>query len=148
MSRVLSSTRTNPIILYDGICGLCDRFTQFVLHRDKQDVFRFAPLQSEFAAQVLRRNRADTQQLDTVYVVLNFAQPDQQLLARSDAVIYVLKYLGGIKRAAALGLGILPRWLRDAAYDLIARYRYRWFGKYETCLLPDARYRHKFLDSQ
>ena len=141
------TTKVNPIILYDGVCGLCDRFTQFVLKRDTRDLFRFASLQSEFAAQVLRGYGINPQQLDTVYVIVNFKQPDQQLLARSAAAIFVMKQLGGIWRVVALGLRILPRPLRAAAYNFVARNRYRWFGKYESCLLPDPRQRHKFLDS-
>ena len=142
------SDAAHPIILYDGVCGLCDRFTQFVLKRDTRDLFRFASLQSEFAAQVLRAYGINPQQLDTVYVIVNFKQPDQQLLARSDAAIFVLRQLGGIWRVVALGLRILPRLLRDAAYNFVARNRYRWFGKYESCSLPDPNLRHKFLDSQ
>jgi predicted DCC family thiol-disulfide oxidoreductase YuxK len=146
MQRFMTTSRSGPIILYDGICGLCNRFVQFVLHRDRKDVFRFASLQSEFAARVLPRDANHTQQLDTVYVIVNFEQPDQRLLSRSNAVAFVLKHIGGIWGAAAVVLEILPRRLRDAAYDLVARIRYRWFGKYDTCPLPDPRQRYKFLD--
>ncbi len=142
------SPNVNPIILYDGVCGLCDRFAQFVLKRDRRDLFLFASLQSEFAAQALHGCGINTQQLDTVYVILNFKQPDQQLLARSDAVISVLEHIGGLWRAAAVGLRILPQPVRDAAYNFVARNRYRWFGRYESCFVPDARLREKFLDRQ
>ena len=145
MQRAMSAA--HPIILYDGVCGLCDRFTQFVLKRDKHDFFRFASLQGEFAAQILRGYGVNPQQLDTVYVVVNFQKPNQELLSRSDAAIFVLQQLGGIWQAAATGLRTLPRPLRDAAYNFVARNHYRWFGKYESCLVPDPRQRHKFLDS-
>lgn len=140
------SDAPHPIILYDRVCGLCDRFIQFVLKRDERDLFRFASLQSELAARVLRGYTINPQQLDTVYVVVNFQEPDQKLLSRSEAAIFVLQQLRGTWPAAARVLRILPRRMRDAAYNLVARNRYRWFGKYDTCVLPDARQRHKFLD--
>jgi predicted DCC family thiol-disulfide oxidoreductase YuxK len=143
----VTASSSNPIILYDGVCGLCHRFTQFVLRRDRKDRFRFAALQSEFAARILQRHGPNPQQLDTVYVVVNCEQPGEQLLSRSDAVVFVLRQIGGIWGAAAAAFAILPRWLRNPAYDLIARNRYRLFGKYDTCLLPDPQCRHKFLDS-
>jgi predicted DCC family thiol-disulfide oxidoreductase YuxK len=145
--NALTTSSSSPIILYDGICGLCDRFTQFVLKRDRKDQFRFASLQGAFAARILQHHDVDPQQLDTVYVVVNCEQPDEQLLSRSDAVVFILRRIGGIWRAAAALFAILPRWLRNRVYDLVARNRYRLFGKYETCWLPDAKYRHRFLDS-
>lgn len=147
MQHFVTGSSSNPIILYDGVCGLCHRFTQFVLKRDGKDQFRFASLQSEFSTRIVQRHGADPQQLDTVYVVANYEQPEEQLLSRSDAVGFVLTKMGGIWRLAATTFAILPRPLRNTAYDLVARNRYRLFGKYDTCLLPDPRYRHKFLDS-
>src|SRR5580704_17199193 len=88
---------SHPIILYDGVCGLCNRFTQFVLRNDAQAVFRFASLQSAFATHLLERNSANRRELETVYVVLKLGWADERLLARSDAVIFVLKHLGGIR---------------------------------------------------
>ena len=147
MQHFVTANLSNPIILYDGVCGLCHRFTQFVLKRDRKDQFRLASLQSGFADRVLQRQGANPQQLDTVYVVLNYEQPEEQLLSRSDAVLFVLGQLGGLWRATATVFAIVPRWLRNAAYDLVACKRYRLFGKYDTCLLPDPKYRGKFLDS-
>ena len=139
------STSTS-IILYDGVCGLCNRLNQFVLKRDRNDRFRFAALQSEFAGKVLERHRVNPQILDTMYLLLNYSQPDERLAARSDAAALVLGELGGVWRAPASILQLLPRWFRDKAYNLIARNRYQLFGKYQTCQIPDERYRGKFLD--
>lgn len=147
---------SHPIILYDGVCGLCNRLNQFVLRRDPDAIFRFASLQSPFAASILSRHGANPQDLDTVYVVVNHdlakhapdnaAQPDEGLLPRSDAVLFVLKRLGGIWKLLGLLLELLPRVLRDAAYRLVARNRYRIFGRSETCMLPNPEHRGRFLD--
>lgn len=139
-------TTSNPIIVYDGVCGLCNRLIRFVLKRDRNDRFRFAALQSEFAATVLQRQEINPQSLDTMYLLLNYSQPDERLAARSDAAIQILAELGGIWRALASIVQLLPHWFRDKAYNLIARNRYQLFGKYQTCQIPDERYRSKFLD--
>ena len=91
----------HPILLYDGVCGLCNRMNQFVLRRDPDGTFSFASLQSSLAARILARHGADPQDLDTVYVVVNYELPDEQLLARSDAVIFILKQLGAVELRSA-----------------------------------------------
>ena len=136
---------SNPIVLYDGVCGLCNRLVQFLLKRDGQDRLRFASLQSDFAATILERHGADPHDLDTVYVVKDFEQPNEKLLARSNAILHVFSELGGIWRLSGAGK-VLPRWLRDRLYDLVAKNRYRVFGKYESCMLPEPEQRRKFLD--
>ena len=136
----------NPVLLYDGVCGLCNRTVQFVLKRDRGDLFRFAPLQSEFAAELLRRHRASPQNLDTFFIVLKRGEADERLLVRSDAAAFVLQTVGGIWRVLCSALRVLPRWLRDAVYNLLARNRYRLFGKFDSCPLPREEDRHKFLD--
>jgi predicted DCC family thiol-disulfide oxidoreductase YuxK len=142
----VASDPTNPILLYDGVCGLCNRLVQFVLKRDARDHFRFASIQSDFVARILRRHGLDPHDLDTFYIVTDYDQPGEHLTARSDAAIAVLRHLGGFWGASALVLRILPRWLRDWGYGLVARTRYRIFGKYETCPLPEEKNRRKFLD--
>jgi predicted DCC family thiol-disulfide oxidoreductase YuxK len=136
---------SKPILLFDGVCGLCNRLTQFLLKRDHHDRLLFASLQSEFAAAILKRHGKDAQDFDTVYLVRNYDQSDEVLLARSDAIISVLKELGGIWSLAAAGK-VLPRWLRDRLYNLVARNRYKVFGKHESCMLPEPKHRRKFLD--
>src|SRR5258708_25970933 len=109
---------TNPIVLYDGVCGLCNGLTKFLLQRDHQDRLRFASLQSDFAAAILKRHGKDHQDLDTVYVVKDFARPDEALLSKSNAILFVLGELGGIWKLTSAAK-ILPRWLRDKFYDLV-----------------------------
>ena len=136
---------SHPIILYDGVCGLCNRFVQFILHRDHNAVFRFASLQSGLAATILARHRANPSALDTVYVAVNYELPGEYLLSRSNAAIFVLKQLPGIGHLAALLLQLVPRFLRDAAYNVIARNRYAIFGRSEVCPLPRDQDRARFL---
>ena len=136
----------SALLLYDGVCGLCNRGVQFVLRHDEKGRFRFASLQSEFAKGVLGRHGVKVADLDTVYVVVNGGSADESLLARSDAVLFVLRETGGLWRAGAWFLGWVPRRVRDWGYDWIARHRYRIFGRYETCPIPGERERSRFLD--
>jgi predicted DCC family thiol-disulfide oxidoreductase YuxK len=149
-----------PILFYDGVCGLCNRFVRFILRRDHNAVFRFAPLQSALAASTLARHGANPRDLDTVYVAVNPdrekedrtkedpTQPNEFLLSRSDAILFVLKQLPGWWRAIADLLGLLPKFLRDAAYNVVVRHRYRIFGRVDVCTLPREHDRSRFLDSQ
>jgi predicted DCC family thiol-disulfide oxidoreductase YuxK len=138
-------TNSKTLVLYDGVCCLCNGLNQFLLKRDPNDHFRFASLQSEFASSLLKRYDINAVDLDTVYVVADYAQPSQRLLARSDAILHVLGQLGGVWSLLKAGRA-LPKSLRDALYNLVARNRYRVFGKYDVCLMPEERYRRKFLD--
>ena len=141
----MSKTDSNPIVLYDGVCGLCNRLVQFLLKRDSQDRFRFASLQSTFGQEILKRHSADPLDLDTFYVVLDYGHPSERLLARSDGVVYALTTLGGIWKTAAAG-NVLPRAVCDGLYNFVARHRYQVFGKHESCMLPEPKHRAKFLD--
>lgn len=134
----------HPILFYDGVCGFCDRAVQFVLRHDTAGRFRFAALQSDFAARTLARHGRDPRDLDTMYLLLDEGTPGEQLVARSDAVLAVARELGGA--AKLLGLfGLLPRALRDRAYAFIVRHRYDWFGRYDQCRLPPPLVRERFI---
>ncbi|MBA3513586.1 MAG: DUF393 domain-containing protein [Pyrinomonadaceae bacterium] len=145
MVENLVGVRSNTLVLYDGVCGLCNGLNQFLLKRDPHDYFRFASLQSRFAASLLDRYEIDAVDLDTVYVVADYGQPGERLLARSDAILHVLNRLDGIWGLLRVGRALPPS-LRDALYDVVARNRYRIFGKYDVCLMPEGKYRRKFLD--
>ena len=144
----MTPASTNPILLYDGVCGLCNRLIQFVLTRDRNDRFRFASQQSPFAAHILRRHGVEPGDLDTIYLVLDFELPGERLLARSDAVLCVLRDLGGVWRWAAALSRSLPMRLRNWLYNLVARRRYALFGKLDSCPLPEAKHIRKVLDAE
>jgi predicted DCC family thiol-disulfide oxidoreductase YuxK len=145
----MTSPKLQPVgshlILYDGVCGLCNRFVSFVLKHDTKAQFRFASLQSARGQSLVWRYKRSTQDLDTVYVVTNYDAGPTEMLERARAGLFVLKALGGPWRWAGI-LGFLPNALLDFGYDCIARYRYRIFGKYDRCMLPSAEHRERFID--
>lgn len=132
------------LLFFDGTCGLCDGFVQFVLRRDAAGRFRYAPLQGDAAREALARLGVDAAALDTVYVLAGSHSPAPRLLERSDAVLFVLAQLPAPWRWAG-GLRLLPRPLRDAGYGLVARHRYRVFGRREACRVPSVEERARFL---
>jgi predicted DCC family thiol-disulfide oxidoreductase YuxK len=145
MSVVESAPQAGPILFYDGVCGLCDRTVQFVLRHDRRGRFRFAALQSAGARRMLARYERDPDRLDTMYLLLDPGAPTERLLDRSDGILGVLEQLGGAWRLSAAARAV-PRFLRDRAYDLVARHRYRWFGRHDHCALPPPSMRARFLD--
>ena len=134
------------LVLYDGVCGLCNRLVQFVLRRDRRDRFRYAALQSDLAHELLRRHGRNPDDLDTVSVVRDHGAPGEQVLTKARAIIYVARRLG-FPWALAAVLRVLPWRLLDFAYDQIAHRRYRWFGRHDACPLPTPATRAKFLDA-
>lgn len=133
------------IVLYDGVCGLCNRLNQFLLKRDHHDRLLFASLQSDLAKKILERHGADPSDLDTVYVVEDYDSPSERLFKRSNAILRALEALGGIWKLSAISK-ILPRPIRDLFYRFVATNRYKVFGKSDVCIMPDPKYREKFLD--
>jgi len=129
------------VIFYDGVCGLCDRTVRFVLARDSARRFRFAALQSDYAAAALAAHGRDARDLDTVCVL-----DGERLHIKSDAVLAILERLGGVWRLASLAR-LLPRALRDLGYDWVVRNRYRWFGRFDQCALPPPELRDRFLSA-
>ena len=146
MAKEAREGKRTAVILYDGVCGLCNRFVNFVLKRDRRGVFRFASLQSPIAREILARYRITAVPMDTVYVIADFGLPTERVLAKSTATLYTLSRLGGVWRLAGAAR-LAPRRVRDWVYDAVARRRYRIFGKYDTCPLPDATHRDRFMDS-
>ena len=135
---------SGPVVLYDGVCGLCNRLVRMILRRDPAGTFRFAPLQGEFAGAVFARRPEARESLETMYVVVAPGTPEERLLTHSEAAVYILERVRGPLRLARVWK-YLPRSVRDRMYRAIARRRYRWFGKYESCPLPEARWRERFL---
>ena len=134
-----------PVLLYDGLCGFCDGTVQFILKHDRRGTLRFATLQGDFARDVIARH-PDLAGVDSLVLV----EPDpasgkERVSVRSDGALRVARYLGGpwnLARATA----IVPRFLRDLAYDGFARIRYRVFGRYDACPIPTPEQRARFID--
>jgi predicted DCC family thiol-disulfide oxidoreductase YuxK len=131
------------ILLYDGVCGLCNEWVQVVLDRDVEKRFTFAPLQGETAARILPRHGKDPKDLDTVYLVLDPDGPNEKVLWKGRAILTIVKNLGWPWKFLAV-FSILPSGLIDFGYDFVARHRYRWFGKHESCPIPTPDQRARF----
>ena len=134
-----------PILFYDGVCGFCNRAVRFVLRHDRAGRIRFAALQSRFAAEVLGRHGRDSAELDTMYLLLDPGTPRERLAGSSDGLVALLRELGGAWAWLAW-VRLLPRGLRDRAYDVVVRNRYRWFGRYDACPIPPPELRQRFAD--
>lgn len=130
---------THPIVLFDGVCNLCSTSVQFILQRDPAGRFRFASLQSDLAQRLLTERGLDPKALDSVVVV-----DGDRFYRESDAALRIARDLKGAWKALSV-FRVIPRPVRDWAYRLIARNRYRWFGKSETCWLPTPELRGRFL---
>lgn len=129
----------HPVVLFDGVCNLCNTTVRFLLRRDRRRVFRFAPLQSTAGRELLERHGLDPEAFDSV-VLLEGGRP----FLKSDAALRMVAHLPGLWPWLG-GLRVVPRPLRDRLYDLVARHRYRWFGRQEVCALPDPEERDRFL---
>jgi len=136
----------NPIILYDGVCGFCNRMVQFVLKRDSRDRFRFATAQSQFARALMQKHGINPVPLKSLVLVLDYGLPTERAQQSSTASISIFKELSCFWRWLANLYVLVPRPIRDWTYDFIARHRYRIFGKYDSCPLPNPAHRNKFLD--
>lgn len=128
-----------PILLFDGVCNLCQASVQWVLRRDKAGIFRFASLQSDTGQQQLARFNLDGENFDTVVLVVG-----SRIYTRSGAALEILRRLG-IPWSIFSVLVYIPRPIRDAVYNWIARNRYRWFGQKQECWLPRPEWSDRFL---
>jgi predicted DCC family thiol-disulfide oxidoreductase YuxK len=140
-----AEARGGPVLLFDGLCGFCDRTVQLVLQLDRSGKIRFAPLQGEFARNV-RQHHPHLAGVDSLILVEpgDGHQPPQ-LHVRSEAVIRVGRLVGGAGHLLTL-MRLVPRRIRDRAYDLFARHRKRFFGHLPACRIPSAEVRARFLD--
>jgi predicted DCC family thiol-disulfide oxidoreductase YuxK len=128
------------IILFDGVCNLCNSFVQFVIKHDKKDVFRFVALQSDFGIEIIKNIGLENQNIDSVVLYI----PKCTFYIKSNAALEICKNLNGIFKLAVV-LKVFPRFFRDFVYDFIARNRYRWLGKKESCMIPTPELKNKFL---
>ena len=133
------------LLLYDGVCGLCDHLVQFVLARDPHGVFDFAPLQSATGRAIVERAGANPDDLTTFYAVRDHGTPNARTLVKGRAAVFVAGELGWPWKAATV-FGVLPTFLLDLGYDVVARYRYRIFGRFDQCAIPRPEQRRRFVD--
>jgi predicted DCC family thiol-disulfide oxidoreductase YuxK len=138
---VIHPARTS-IVLFDGVCQLCNRSVNFIIRRDRGGRFKFAPLQSHIGQECLRQHSLSPDEFDTFVLIAG-----GRAYTRSTAVLRVARGLSGLWPLAYL-LIIVPKPVRDAAYQVVARNRYKWFGKREACMLPTAEVKERFLHTE
>jgi predicted DCC family thiol-disulfide oxidoreductase YuxK len=127
------------LILFDGVCNLCNSSVQFILLRDKKDRFRFASLQSDYGQSILKQYNLPTDKFNSLALVEN-----GKIYQRSTGALRIARKLKGLW-PMLYGFIIVPPFIRNFVYDIIAKNRYRWFGKKEECMLPRPEWKQKFL---
>lgn len=132
--------KDKKIILFDGICNLCDSAVQIIIKHDKKDLFRFVPLQSELGQQIIKHIGISTSQIDSMILY----EPGKAYYYKSDAAFRILKELSGVYKALGV-FSILPKPVLNYLYDCIARNRYKWYGRQENCMVPTPELQSKFL---
>lgn len=132
--------KTKKIILFDGVCNLCNSSVQFIIERDTKNVFLFSSLQSDFGQKILKENNLNEENFDSIILI-----DEDKIYQKSDAALRIAKELQSPIKYFNLFL-ILPQFLRDFGYDLIAKNRYKFFGKQESCWIPTKELKNKFLN--
>jgi len=125
----------HPIIIFDGECHLCDRSVQFIIKRDKKADFRFCTLQNAIKNNLIQTETDSVIMMDknTIYI-------------KSKAALKILIYLGGMYHIISFVLSVIPTNMADVVYDFIAKNRYKWFGKYDECIIPEKAWKDRFID--
>lgn len=128
------------VILYDGICNLCNGTVRFLIKHDKREKLLFASLQSKTGQKLLRQKQFPTENNDSFIIIVN-----GQALMKSDAALAVSKELGGCF-TLFLVLRVIPKFIRDYMYSIVAKNRYKWFGKKNHCMVPTPELKERFLE--
>lgn len=132
--------KDKKIILFDGICNLCDATVQYIIKHDKKDIFRFVPLQSELGQQIVNYIGVDTSKTDSILLY----QPGYAYYYKAEAALLIAKELGGIVSLLSI-FSFLPKTFLNTVYDYVARNRYKWYGKKQECMIPTPEMKAKFL---
>ncbi|MDY7393813.1 thiol-disulfide oxidoreductase DCC family protein [Aureibaculum sp. 2210JD6-5] len=128
------------IVLFDGVCNLCNNVVQFIIEHDKNKHFLFASLQSDAAQDILLHFNKKNSDFDSVVLIEN-----EKIFEKSSATLKIAKRLSGIWKYS-YALIIIPKFIRDFFYTIISQNRYKWFGKKEDCMMPTAALKARFLD--
>lgn len=128
------------IILFDGVCNLCDATVQFIIKHDKNDIFRFVALQSDLGQEIVKHIGLDISKTDSIILY----QPGHAYYYKAEAAFKIARELNSIYSFISI-FTILPKWLSNKGYDYIARNRYKWYGKKNECMIPTPEMQAKFL---
>jgi len=129
------------LILFDGVCNLCNASVQFIINHDKQNKFLFAPLESKIGQDILQTFKIDPKKTDSIVLY----DPKEGISVRSSAALTISKYLGFPVNAMII-FYVIPPFIRNAVYDFIAENRYKWYGKKDACMIPTPELKAKFLE--
>jgi predicted DCC family thiol-disulfide oxidoreductase YuxK len=129
-----------PIVLFDGVCNLCNRSVQFIIKKDKKKQFRFASLQGNAGQELLKKFKLPADNFNSFILI-----EGDHIYTRSTAVLQMLRKLGGSWKLF-YGFIIVPKFIRNAVYNWIARNRYKWYGKREKCMIPTPELKERFLE--
>ncbi len=129
----------NPVILFDGVCNLCIGSVQFIINRDKREIFRFAPLQSDTAQKLISKLHLEKQDLASIILLEN-----STYYTKSTAALRIARSLGALWPLLYIFI-VIPKSIRDPLYDIVARNRYEWFGKKDKCMIPNKEIEKRFL---
>ena len=135
----MQSETIYKIILFDGVCNLCNGAVTYIIKRDKKNVFKFAALQSEIGKELVSKFKIDTSKVDSIILI-----DGEKHYEKSSAALHIAKHLSGAY-PLLFGFIIMPGFIRDSFYDYIAKNRYKWFGKKESCMIPTLELKSKFL---
>ncbi|MEP6261928.1 MAG: thiol-disulfide oxidoreductase DCC family protein [Gillisia sp.] len=133
--------KNKKIILFDGVCNLCNDSVQLIIERDKNDVFRFASLQSEVGRKLTTERGIDPEAMDSIILI----EPGIAYYEKSTAALEISKHLTG-GYSLLRYFSFLPEGFRNGVYDIIAKNRYKWFGKKDECMIPTPELKAKFLE--
>jgi predicted DCC family thiol-disulfide oxidoreductase YuxK len=139
MPSAIRPSSARPLLLFDGVCGLCNTGVDWVMRHDRRRLFRFAPLQSPAGQAALRESGLSERYFDSIVLIAG-----RQVYTRSTAALHVARQLGWPWKAL-FGLVLVPRILRDLVYDFIAKHRYEWFGKRDACRIPTPEERQQLI---
>ena len=134
--------KDKELILFDGVCNLCNSSVLYVIKRDKKNIFLFAPLQSKIGLTVINEFNIDTEKTDSI---LLYQPKERKIYQKSNAALRIAKKLSFPTNLLAVFL-IIPAFIRDWFYNYVARNRYKWYGKKDTCMIPTPELKMKFLD--
>lgn len=135
----MNKQSTHRIILFDGVCNLCNGAVNFVIQRDTSNIFKFAPLQENAGTVLLKKYAISFQKLDSIVLIEN-----DKVYVKSSAALRIARKMSGLWPLLYVCL-VIPRFIRDGVYDFIAKNRYKWFGRKEQCMIPTPDFREKFL---
>jgi predicted DCC family thiol-disulfide oxidoreductase YuxK len=134
-------TDRKQLILFDGVCNLCNSSINYVIKHDKNDVFMFAPLQSEVGSQIIAKYNLDTSKTDSILLY----SEEKGLKIKSSAALAIASKLGSPRNLLGV-FYIVPTFIRNWVYDYVAKNRYKWYGKKEACMIPTPELKAKFLN--